>query len=201
MNAPAPEAENEYSKGAGRPQTRRVAKSPRRSGASRLLALVALLGAALLVLAELRPLYTVHVTTYGAPPSSVSTGSHNAYALIPLALLAAGLAVVWMRARSAAAAWALTALGLIALLIALVGDLPDTRARGITHGIAFASTSAGPGLYLETLGAVLLLGAGGAAALTRLPGAARSRPGRPRRSGPAARTPRVEPGHRGESAS
>ena len=202
MNAPAPEAENEYSKGAGRPRARPAAKSPRRAGTSWLIAAVGLLGAVLLVAAELRPLYTLHVTTFDARPSTVSTGSHDSYALVPIALLAAALSVTWARTRAIAAAWALSALGLLALLIALLGDLPDTRARGIIHGLAFASTTAAAGLYLETLAAVLLLAAGGAGVLARLhDGAAPRRRRRRRPRTPAPRPPRLDRERSGESAS
>lgn len=144
------------------------------------MAAVGLIGAGLLLAAEFRPLYIVHVTTYGVGPTSVSTGSHDSFALVPIALLAAGLALAGLRGRALggpalgaggrqrtlAADAALTGLGVIALLITLLGDLPDTRARGITHGLTLASTTAGAGLYLETLGAVLLLGAGGAGLLS-----------------------------------
>ena len=57
------------------------------------------------------------------------------------------------------------ALGLIALVIALVGDLPDARASGLVGSSATrfleARSSPAVGLYLETLGAVLLLLASG----------------------------------------
>ncbi len=161
MNAPAPEAENEYSKGPASPRGR--LRLSRR--ASWVIAALGLTGAALLLAAEFSPLYTVHVTTYGSRPSSVSTGSHDSYALIPIALLAAGLAVTCLRAPAAIVCWALGALGALALLIALLGDLPDTHAKGITHGLALASTTAASGLYLETLAAILLVAAGGAGVL------------------------------------
>lgn len=166
--------------------------------------MIGLIGAGLLLAAEIRPLYIVHVTTYGAGTTSVSTGSHDSFALVPIALLAVGLALVGLRQRMVVADAALAGLGVIVLLITVLGDLPDTRARGITHGLAFASTTAGAGLYLETLGAVLLVGAGGAALLS---GAWADRTPRRRRR-PRARV-RVRPGsgpretgmQQGESAS
>ena len=152
MSAPAPEAENEYSKGDARPRSRSGRRTPRPSRASWAVTAVGLVGAALLIVAEFTALYVLHVSTYGAQPTSVSAGSHNAYALVPIAVLAAALALAGARRGNVAALWALVALGIVAVLIAVVGDLPDTRARGITHGVAFASTTAGTGLYLETLG-------------------------------------------------
>src|SRR5947209_16236068 len=91
MNAPAPEAENEYSKSPARRRRRSAGDFRPSDGGSWLIAAVGLIGAALLLAAEFRPLYIVHVTTYGAGTSSVSTGSHDSYALVPIALLAVGL--------------------------------------------------------------------------------------------------------------
>ena len=166
MNAPAPEAENQYSKSSARSRRRPAGRFRPSTGGSWAIAIVGLIGAALLLAAELRPLYVVHVTTYGAGTTSVSTGTHDSFALVPIALLAAALALVGARDRTLAADAALAGLGVIVLLITLIGDLPDTHAKGIAHGLAFASTSAAAGLYLETLGAVLLLGAGGAGLLS-----------------------------------
>jgi hypothetical protein len=57
---------------------------------------------------------------------------------------------------------ALAALGLVALLIALVGDVPDLDETGFI-GQVYEDAAAGAkaGFYLETLGAVLLLVSGG----------------------------------------
>ena len=200
MSAPAPEAENEYSKGGPSPRSRSGRRMPRPGRASWAVAAVGLVGAALLLVAEFTALYILHVSSYGAQPSSVSAGSHNAYAFVPIAVLAAALALAGARG-SVAALWALVALGVIAVLIAMVGDLPDTRARGITHGLAFASTTAGTGLYLETLGAVLLVGAGGAGLLSRLSGTRSPRRGGRREPPSRQRGARLEGRAPGESAS
>jgi hypothetical protein len=57
---------------------------------------------------------------------------------------------------------ALAALGLAALLIAVIGDVPDLEQTGFI-GEVYEDAAAGPaaGFYLETLGAVLLLVGGG----------------------------------------
>jgi hypothetical protein len=57
---------------------------------------------------------------------------------------------------------ALAVLGLVALLIAIVGDVPDLNETGFI-GQVYEDAAAGPkgGFYLETLGAVLLLAGGG----------------------------------------
>lgn len=134
-----------------------------------MLAALALGGAVLLVVAEFLPLYSLHLITSEKALSSVSTGSHNSYALLPLALLAAILALGATRAGGRAVPAALALLGLIALLIALLGDLPDANAHGLTDGYVLAATTARAGLYVETLGAILLLLAGGAGLLAAGP--------------------------------
>jgi hypothetical protein len=120
-----------------------------------------LLGALLLVVAEFTTLYTISSTTSSTPIQSVSTGSHDAYALIPIALVAAALAYGAAVRGSRPALLALGALGVVTLLIALVGDLPDARATGVvgSSGGHFSSAAASPqaGLFLETVGAIALV--------------------------------------------
>jgi hypothetical protein len=140
-----------------------------------------MVGAALLLVAEFTTLFKVHAATSTRAVASVNTGSHHSYALVPIALLALLLTVAGWRARSRPAMAALVALGLIALLISLVGDLPDAEANGLVGSAAthFTSASSTPsiGLYLETLGAVALLIAGGLGLLVipRAPPAPRAR--------------------------
>ena len=181
MNAPAPEADNEYSRGPRAPRGPRRrfrARSHRRgltarwasAGREQAVAGGALIGAIALVASAFATLYTVHTSSYGSIPHAVTGGSHNAYSLVPIGLLGALLGLGAARRGSRAALLALAVLGLIALVISLVRDLPDTSAHGITSGLAFAGTTLGPGMYLETLGAVVLLATGGSGllAVTRL---------------------------------
>ncbi len=122
----------------------------------------AVLGAIALVVAELLPLYTLHIITTQVPAGSVGTGSHDSWALVPVAVLAAVLGLGPGRRLQRPALLALAALGVIVLVIALAVDLPDTTAHGLIHGNLLAATTTGAGLYVETLGAVvLLLSAGG----------------------------------------
>lgn len=116
----------------------------------------ALLGALLLIVAEFTTLYRVHVAG-GGLAGSVSTGSHHSYALIPIGLLAAFLGFAVWRAGSRVALGLLGLVGVIALLIALLGDLPDAHAHGLTHHFVLASNTPSAGLYMETLGAVILI--------------------------------------------
>ena len=62
---------------------------------------------------------------------------------------------------------ALGVLGLVALVIAVAGDVPDLNETGFI-GEVYEDAAAGPeaGFYLETLGGVLLLASGGLLAAT-----------------------------------
>ena len=165
MNAPRPRASTEYSKGSvvskGVSARDRTA-SDRGAGAARAAVLAGgLLGALLLVVAEFTTLFEVRTAAGSTVVKSVGTGSHHAYALIPIALLAAVLAYAVYAAGSRPALLAIGLLGVIALLIALLGDLPDAHASGLvgtagTHYVA-ASSSPSAGFYMETLGAVVLV--------------------------------------------
>lgn len=200
MNA-TPGANNEYSRGtqgsrggSGGDSGRRSGGFGRRSapptgGTAGLILGGALLGALLLLVAEFTTLYQVHVSTSSTPISSVSGGSNHSYAMIPIALLAAGLAIGVARTGSRPALLAIGLIGIVALLIALLGDLPDSQATGLagsaaTHYVTATSTPKA-GLYMETLGAVLLIASCGLGFLMLGP------PGRPRAVGPS--TPRGAP--------
>lgn len=136
-----------------------------------------LLGALLLVVSEFTTLFTVHVVGVSSPIKSVTTGSHDSYALIPIAALAVLLAWVAVTTGNRWALVALLGVGVAALLIALVGDLPDAQASGtvgsVQAGFKNATDKPSAGLYLETLGAIVLMIAGGCGLLLGAPGTAR----------------------------
>jgi hypothetical protein len=125
MNATPPEAKPEYSRADSPSEgVSGVSAAPDRGvgpGGGAALRIVVwgagLLGAALLVIAEFTNLFTVHTALSSGQLASMKTGSHNSYALIPIAVLALLLTVSGWRARSRPALAALAALGLIALLI------------------------------------------------------------------------------------
>jgi hypothetical protein len=128
-------------------------------------ALTAALGALLILVSQFTALYHVHVATSSAPIKTVGTGANHEWAPIPIALLAGGIAFAVYRKSSRTALVALVVLGIVTLLIALLGDLPDAHATGIVGSGAsqYAEGSSTPsaGLYMETLGAILLLISGG----------------------------------------
>ncbi len=119
-----------------------------------------LLSAALLLVSQFTTLYTVQISSSGTIVASVSTSSHDSYALIPIAIVVAILTLGAGLLGSRLSLLALGALGIVTLLIALVGDLPDAQATGaVNYAGHFQNATASPstGLYLETLGAVLLI--------------------------------------------
>lgn len=123
---------------------------------------VVIVGALLLVAAEFSTLYQVHLSTKLNPIKSVSAGSHNSYAMLPIAALAAAFGYAVLRTGNRTALLALGVLGVTALLLALLHDLPDAHAVGLAdNNSVSATTTPGAGLYLETAGAILLLAASG----------------------------------------
>ncbi len=177
MTGTPPEARTEYSRGLTPPRAGVSAdgaaledRGSGRSGGSRddlgdgistAIVVVALLGALLLAVAEFTTLYTVHTSAGTAAGKAVSTGSHHSYALLPVVLLVLVLAYGVRVAGSRPALLAIGFMGVIALLIALLGDLPDAHASGLIGGgsVRYVAASAKPsaGFYMETGGALLLL--------------------------------------------
>ncbi len=164
MNATPPEANTEYSRAPrqSRANSARRGEGSRGASAVRVAVLCGgLLGALLLLVAEFTTLYDVKTTNGGVLIKSVSNGSNHAYAMVPIALLAALLAFAVWRVGSRPALLAIGLLGVLALLISLLGDLPDAHASGLigssTTHFAVASSRPSAGFYMETLGAVLLV--------------------------------------------
>ena len=177
MNASRPEAEVEYSRATAASEaleTRPDGASGASAGASLYVArMLALAGAIALLVAEPLALIRVQTAAHHQVVLTISAGSHHSYALVPIAVLAILLA--WALARPSAgrpAAVALILLGLAVLGIALLGDLPDINRTGIVGraatGLHNARSVAGAGIYVETLGAVLLLAAGVTALVSAL---------------------------------
>jgi hypothetical protein len=168
MNATPPEAKTEYSRAGGASRDSNRPETPVSGGihwtVSATILVCGVVGAALLIVAEFATLYAIHTAARRSAISTVTVSSHNTWAMIPIAVLAGLLTVGAARDRNRPALIALGALGVIALLIALVGDLPDSESTGILlQGGSYVAASSSPsaGMYLETAGAVLLLIAAG----------------------------------------
>jgi hypothetical protein len=187
MNAP-PEANSEYSRGSGpfgrlllprwQPSSTPASPGSEAAGSARLaLALGALLGALLVIVAQFTALYHLHSATSSAAIKTIGTGGNHAWAPIPLALAAAVLAYAVYRHGSRMALAGLLALGVATLLIVLIGDLPDAHSSGLVgssaSGYVQATSTPSAGLYMETLGAIILIVAGGIGLLMRVPQTAR----------------------------
>ncbi|HEY5318639.1 MAG TPA: hypothetical protein VIJ20_11690 [Solirubrobacteraceae bacterium] len=149
MSATPPEAKPEYS------------RAPPQSQAPAPISLSVLagglIGALLLLVAEFTPLYKQDSATSRIALHTVRTGSHHAYALIPVGLLAIVLAFGASRSAGRTPLLALGALGILTILIALIGDLPDADASGFVTGFVKAKDVPQVGFYLETLGAAVLV--------------------------------------------
>jgi hypothetical protein len=125
-----------------------------------LFAALAAAGAGLLIGAEFTPL--LHLTTPAGVVGSERVGAHHAYAQLIIGIVALGMAWVALEASSRSALLALAALGVAAVLIALLGDLPAVRSSGlIGPRLQSARASAQIGFYLETAGAAVLIVAAG----------------------------------------
>jgi hypothetical protein len=193
MNSTRPEAETEYSRAPVPGSGDSAPAGGPAPGRERLLRLGiltgGLAGALLLLVAEFTPLLEVRSSASDHVIKTVTTGAHHSYALVPVALLAAALAVGIWQTRSRQALLATGALGLVVLAIALLGDLPDAQATGLIGSAStrFATASSSPsvGLYLETLGAFVLL-ITAAAGLLLLPATPRAPRARRRPPTPAA---------------
>ncbi len=153
-------------------RTRRPLAFPR--GLRMTIILGALLGAVLLVVAEFVTLYSVRAQGHAGAVQTIQGGSNNSYAMIPIAALGLILAVVAVRGGGRPALAALGLVGLVGLLIALLGDLPAAHRTGpilLDRHLFLGASSPSPGMYLETIGAVILIATAGLGLLLSEPGA------------------------------
>ncbi len=117
-----------------------------------------------LVLATFTTVIEIKVGTTTRLPgrdTHLSGWDRHGPALVIVAAFAAAMVAGALRGARPAMI-ALAVLGLAALLIAVVGDVPDLNETGFI-GEVYEDAAAGPeaGFYLETLGGVLLLASGG----------------------------------------
>jgi hypothetical protein len=128
------------------------------------LAAIASAGAICLLLATFATIIEIRVGTTTRVPdhdTHLSGWDRHGPALLLIALFAIVMVAGALRGARPAMI-ALVVLGLAALLIAVVGDVPDLNETGFI-GEVYEDAAAGPkaGFYLETLGAVLLVASGG----------------------------------------
>jgi hypothetical protein len=99
--------------------------------ARRRLLVLAGLGALLLVVAEFSTLYEVVAMSAVVPGGSSTAGAHHGYALLIVALASLPMAYGAVVGGSRPAAFALVALGAIALFVTLAVDLPAVGDEGL----------------------------------------------------------------------
>jgi hypothetical protein len=127
------------------------------------LAALGLAGAILLVVSEVLPVTHVKVITVVLPDSERTGFDQNSGAMLILGLLALPMLLGAALGASRPAMVAVAAIGVIALLIALLGDLPDVTKTGTIFRERYedAAAQAQIGFTFEWLGAVLpILSAG-----------------------------------------
>ena len=126
--------------------------------------------ALLMVLTEVTSLFAIEVDTAScsdladvdlADRCDTTGGEQHSFALVPIAVLTAVMAVGAGLGGSRPAGMALLGAGVIVLVIALIGDLPDTTKTG-EIGSSFTSAEAvkGTGFWLELVGGALAVAAG-----------------------------------------
>ena len=133
--------------------------------------ILGVVGAVLIVVAELSTIVKVDVLTTGtceeiADPKvrdACDAGGFEQHGGAFILLGVAALAMAWGAARGASrpAATALVAIGVVVLAFSLIRDVPKANDTGLV-GLQYeeAEAKAGTGLYLEIVGAGLVLLAG-----------------------------------------
>jgi hypothetical protein len=137
-----------------------------------LLVLACAAGAAALAASEFMDTFELTSPGGEATQSSEASDRHN-YALLVLAAFALGALVVALLAGSQVAYFAVAVAGVVALLIFLIGDLPDVNKIGPLDNARepFVDAQAEPqaGFWLELFGSLLLTVGGIALAMLRTP--------------------------------
>ena len=128
------------------------------------------MAAVLLVLTEVTTLFSIEVETATcsdladpdlADRCDTTGGEHHSFALVPLAILVAVMAVGAGLGGSRPAGMALVGAGVIALVITLALDLPDTTKTGeIGSSFAAAEATEGPAFWFELVAGLLAIAAG-----------------------------------------
>jgi hypothetical protein len=163
MSAPPRGTASQYSKGVSGLQAAfsrlasGIAAHPK--AVRSVLAALGLAGAILLMVSEVLPVTHVKVITVVLPNSERTGFDQNSGAMLILGLLALPMLAGAALGASRPAMVAVAAIGVIALLIALVGDLPDVTKTGTIFRERYedAKAQAQVGFTFEWLGAVLLV--------------------------------------------
>jgi hypothetical protein len=123
--------------------------------------IAALAGAVLLVLADFLDLFQIK-TAAGLVVKQQSGGGQHGYAMLVIGAAAIASTMLARTAEQWPPAAATAALGLIALALALLADLPDATRSDLVRGGSLADAEPALGFWVELAGAALT-GAAGAA--------------------------------------
>jgi hypothetical protein len=115
---------------------------------------LALIGAVLLVLGEFLDLYAVKrgVVVIQEPTG----GSHHAYSLLIAGMAAIGATLLARATEAWPPGAAVAVLGVAALVVVLIGDLPDATSSGLTSDARLAHADPGVGFWVELAGAAVV---------------------------------------------
>lgn len=123
--------------------------------AADILTFMCLLGVSALVYAEFSDLYKI-VALSGPVLDTRAAADQHSHAVLVIGL-GAGVAVLLARLTSSPLpALAAAALGIVALAIALIGDLPDVTSSGFISGGEEAEAQPAAGFWLELVGGVVV---------------------------------------------
>ena len=133
--------------------------------------------AVLMVVAEVTTLFEIEVETAScsdladvdlADRCNTTGGEHHSFALVPVAILTAVMAVGAGLGGSRPAGLALLGAGVVVLVIGLGLDLPDTTKTGeVGENFTSARAVKGTGFWLELVAGALALAAGGLRLVSR----------------------------------
>ncbi|HEV2062318.1 MAG TPA: hypothetical protein VGR12_05655 [Solirubrobacteraceae bacterium] len=125
------------------------------------LAGLATVAAVMLLVSEFLPLFDIVVGELETVQESRVGWRNHAFAMLLLGLACVPMILGSLRGARPAM-WALAGIGIVVIAIALTVDLPNATDEGI-YGERYADAQARPqeGFFVETLGGVLLLLAGG----------------------------------------
>ncbi len=112
---------------------------------------------------EFLDLFAIH-SSDGATIETASNGSNHGYALLLIGLIAVVATFLARSTRQWRPAAAAAALGALALIIVLAGDLPDTMRSGLTDSRRTGSASPAIGFWVELIATLLVIGGSSATA-------------------------------------
>lgn len=122
-----------------------------------------LIGAVLLIVSEFLDVFRIEGVN-GATIGASSGADNHGYALLVIGVAALAAVFIARSTRQALPAFAAAALGVIALGIVLIVDLPDTASSGLTASHRIGDAHPAIGFWVELIAALMVAGGGAAIA-------------------------------------